>query len=95
LWPADHRNRVEAVFSNSKLADVFNALRYHFLKTPSPTTLIMFAVFTGPNAPARLPDAAFSMSARYYGGPWTMWTKAEDDEANTRWHEKCLYQNPF
>ncbi|MBI4964268.1 MAG: FAD-binding oxidoreductase [Desulfomonile tiedjei] len=90
LWPADHRNHVEAMFSNSKLADVFNAVRDHFLKTPSPTTLIMFAIYTGPNIPAPLPDAAFSMSARYYGGPWTMWTRAEDDEANTQWHKRCL-----
>ncbi len=90
LWPADHRNRVEATFSDSKLADIFNALRDHFVKTPSPTTLIMFAIFTGPNIPAPLPDAAFSMSAHYYGGPWTMWTNAEDDEANMRWHKKCL-----
>ena len=90
LWPADHRNQVEAIFSNAKLADVFNAMGGHFLKTPSPTSLIMFAIFTGPKIPAPLPDAAFSMSARYYGGPWTMWTKAEDDEANTQWHRKCL-----
>jgi FAD/FMN-containing dehydrogenase len=90
LWPADLRNQVEATFSNSKLADIFNAQRDHFLKTPSPTTLIMFAIFTGPNIPAPLPDAAFSMSARYYGGPWTMWKKAQDDEANTQWHKKCL-----
>jgi FAD/FMN-containing dehydrogenase len=90
LWPADHRDQVEAMFSDSKLADVFNAVRDHFLKTPSPTTLIMFAIFTGPDIPAPLPDAAFSMSARYYGGPWTQWTKAEDDEANTQWHKKCL-----
>jgi FAD/FMN-containing dehydrogenase len=90
LWPAGHRNQVEAIFSNSKLADVSNAVWDHFLKTPSPTTLIMFAIFTGPNIPAPLPDAAFSMSAHYYGGPWTQWTKAEDDEANTQWHRKCL-----
>lgn len=90
LWPANHRNQVEAVFSNSKLADLFHGVRDHFLKTPSPTTLIMFAIFTGPNIPAPLSDAAFSMSAHYYGGPWTQWTKAEDDEANTLWHRKCL-----
>jgi len=29
------------------------------------------------------------MSARYYGGPWTMWTGAADDDANTKWHEEC------
>lgn len=90
LWPADHRNQVEAVFSESKLEDLFHCVRDHFLKTPSPTTLIMFAIFTGLNIPAPLPDAAFSMSAHYYGGPWTMWTKAEDDAANTQWHKKCL-----
>ena len=90
LWPADLRNQVEATFSDSKLADICSALRDHFLKTPSPTSLIMFAIFTGPNIPAPLPDAAFSMSAHYYGGPWTMWKKAEDDEANTQWHRKCL-----
>jgi FAD/FMN-containing dehydrogenase len=90
LWPADHHNQVEAVFSNAKLADVFHALRDHFLETPSPTTLIMFAIFTGPNVPAPLPDAAFSMSARYYGGPWTMWKKSEDDTVNAKWHERCL-----
>ncbi len=90
LWPADHRNQVEAVFSNAKLADMFNAVEGQFLKVPSPTSLIMFAIFTGPKIPAPLPDAAFSMSARYYGGPWTMWTKAEDDHANTQWHKKCL-----
>jgi len=90
LWPADHRNQVEAVFSNSKLGDMFGALRDHFLKTPSPTTLIMFAIYTGKNISAPLPDAAFSMSARYYGGPWTMWKKPEDDESNTQWHKRCL-----
>jgi FAD/FMN-containing dehydrogenase len=90
LWPADHRNHVDAVFSNSRLADLVNAVRDHFLKSPSPTTLIMFAIFTGPHIPAPLPDAAFSMSAHYYGGPWTMWKRPEDDEANTQWHEKCV-----
>jgi FAD/FMN-containing dehydrogenase len=30
------------------------------------------------------------MSARYYGGPWTMWTRAQDDDANTQWQKKCL-----
>jgi FAD/FMN-containing dehydrogenase len=50
----------------------------------------MFAIYTGPDIPAPLPNAAFSMSARYYGGPWTMWEKAEDDEANTQWHKKSL-----
>lgn len=90
LWPADQRCQVEAAFSNAKLADLFHAVRDHFATTPSPTSLFMIAIFTGPNVPAPLPDAAFSMSARYYGGPWTMWNRAEDDRANTEWHARCL-----
>lgn len=90
LWPADHRSQVEATFSNSKLADLFHPLRQHFLTAPSRTSLIMFAIFTGPNVPAPLPDAAFSMSARYYGGPWTMWKEEKDDAANAQWHARCL-----
>ena len=90
MWPAGHRCQVEAMFSNSNLADVFKALRDHFIKTPSPATLIMYAIFTGPDIPAPLPEAAFSMSACYYGGPWTMWTRAQDDDANTQWQKKCL-----
>ncbi len=90
MWPADHRNHVEAMFTNSRLDDLFNAVRDHYLTTPSPATLIMFAIVTGPKVPPPLPDAAFSMSARYYGGAWTMWTNTADDEANARWHKKCL-----
>ena len=67
LWPANLRNQVEAIFSNAKLEDLCEAVEGHFLKTPSPTTLMLFAIYTGPNIPAPLPDAAFSMSAHYYG----------------------------
>jgi FAD/FMN-containing dehydrogenase len=49
----------------------------------------LFTIFTGPNVPAPLLDAAFSMSAKIYGGPWTMWRDAADDQANTDWHHQC------
>ncbi|MBY0357890.1 MAG: FAD-binding oxidoreductase [Candidatus Obscuribacterales bacterium] len=90
LWQADRRNHVEAMFSNSNAGKLFAAVKDHFLKVPSPESIIMFAFFTGPSVPAPLPDAAFSMSARLYGGPWTMWTEAKDDEANSKWHKKCI-----
>lgn len=90
LWPGNLRNRVDAVFSNASAADLFKAVQAHFLKVPSPKTVVMFALFTGPNVPAPLLDAAFSMSAKLYGGAWTMWDQAQDDQANLQWHEKCL-----
>jgi hypothetical protein len=90
LWPGDLRCHVEAMFSDSNPKDLFAAVSGHFEKTPSFQTVFMFAFFTGPNVPAPLPDAAFSMSAHLYGGPWTMWENAEDDRANDQWHKKCL-----
>lgn len=57
---------------------------------PSQITVVLFAIFTGPNVPAPLPNAALSLSARVYGGPWTMWQNATDDESNTAWHQECV-----
>lgn len=91
LWPSDLRCHVEALFSDAKLVDLMADTDQHILKSPSKKTVYMFAVFTGKNVPAKLPaDAAFSMSARLYGGPWTMWDDAKDDAANSEWHEKLL-----
>lgn len=90
LFPENHRNRVEAWFSNAKLADIMNAVGGHFKKTPSPATVLMYAIYTGTNVPERLPDAAFSMSGHYYGGPWTQWTEEKDDAANTAWHKEAI-----
>ena len=85
------RNHVEACFSNADPKELFNALKDHFAVTPSAHSVIMFAFFTGPNVPAPLlPDAAFSMSAHLYGGPWTMWKDEADDEANAVWQKKAV-----
>jgi FAD/FMN-containing dehydrogenase len=90
LWPEGLRNRVKAIFSNSNPGELVKAVSEHMTKAPSQTTLILFAIFTGPNVPAPLPHAALSMSARVYGGPWTMWHDADDDESNTAWHQECV-----
>jgi len=90
LWPGNLRCQVDAAFSNASLADIFKKSKDHFL-TASPKTVYMFAVFTGPKLPAPLlSDAAFSMTAKLYGGPWTMWDEAAHDEANIAWHRKCM-----
>ncbi len=90
LWPEGLRCKVDAVFSNKSVAELFKATKDHFLDAPAKTVL-MFAVFTGKNVPAPLrADAAFSMSARNYGGPWTMWENPKDDRESIVWHEKCV-----
>jgi FAD/FMN-containing dehydrogenase len=90
LWPPQLRNQVDAMFSNAKLPELFGAVVDHFLAAPSKLGLLLFAVFTGKDVPAKLPEAAFSMSAKFYGGPWTMWESSSDDEANVAWHRKCV-----
>jgi FAD/FMN-containing dehydrogenase len=90
LWPEGLRNRVKAIFSNADPGELVQAVSRHMAKAPSPITLILFAIFTGPNVPAPLPNAALSLSARIYGGPWTMWQNAADDEANTTWHQELV-----
>jgi FAD/FMN-containing dehydrogenase len=90
LWPEGMRSRVKAIFSNANPGELVQAVCRHLTKAPSQTTLVLFAIFTGPNVPAPLPNAALSRSARVYGGPWTMWHNAADDEANTGWHHECV-----
>ena len=89
LWPEGLRNRVEATFSNASPGELVRAVSGHMKKSPSAITLVLFTIFTGPNVPALHPDAAYSMSSRVYGGPWTMWKEAGDDAANARWHDEC------
>jgi len=90
LWPAHLRNTVDAMFSNATLPEICGSVRDHFEASPSNLNLLLFTVFTGENVPAKLPDAAFSMTAKFYGGPWTMWENAADDKTNIAWHRKCV-----
>ncbi len=89
LWPEGVRARVEATFSNASPKDLFSAIKDHIPKSPSPTTVVLFTIFTGPNVPAKHGNTSYSMSSRVYGGPWTMWWKEQDDAANTEWHHEC------
>lgn len=90
-FPEHGRNEVNAMFSNSKLADIMAAVTDHFVKTPAKETVLMYAIFTGPNVPQPTPkDAAFSMNGHYYGGPWTHWKAETDDAANRAWQKKCI-----
>lgn len=91
LWLEGRRNQVAAMYSDSPLEEIAKTVKDHFLEVPSKETVLMYAVFTGADIPAKLPDfAAFSMSAHLYGGPWTMWTEAKDDRSNKQWHEETI-----
>lgn len=90
MWPELVRSRVDAHYSNASAGAIFKDIWRHFLHTPSTLTVFLYAVFCGPNVPAPLPDCAFSMSAKLYGGPWTTWKDGNDDEANMKWHEELM-----
>jgi FAD/FMN-containing dehydrogenase len=88
LWPEGVRARVEATFSNSSPGEMMKVVLEKLKEAPSPTTVFLFTIFCGPNVPAPHKNMALSMSAKVYGGPWTMWWDAKDDEVNTSWHRE-------
>jgi FAD/FMN-containing dehydrogenase len=90
LWPAKLRARVDAMLSNVKLSDVVASVADHYVECPSKETVLMYAVYTGGSAPATPPDAAFSMTGKLYGGPWTMWRSPGEDASNIAWHTRCV-----
>ena len=91
LWPSDLRSKVDAMFYNAPLAELCHAIKDHVAIAPSPRTVLLFVVYTGKNRPPATPaDAAFSMTGKLYGGPWTMWAASDQDAANRSWHDKCV-----
>ncbi len=90
LWPEGVRSRVEATFSNRNPGEMIQAILPLLPKAPSPTTVFLFTIFCGPDVPAPQKDMAFSMHSRVYGGPWTMWRDAKDDQVNNDWHQELI-----
>lgn len=88
LWPEGVRARVEATFSNTNPGEMMRSVAGLLKKAPSPTTVFLFTIFCGPNVPAPHKNTALSMSGKVYGGPWTMWWDAADDQANSDWHHE-------
>lgn len=101
LWPEGQRSRVEARFSNASPGDLARAVADLLTTSPSPTSLVLFTIFTGPAVAgsaqaAAAPATAYSMRARVYGGPWTMWVDAAQDRETIAWHEACTQRlRPF
>lgn len=90
LWPEGVRARVEATFSNRCPGEMMQAVLPLLPEAPSPTTVFLFTIFCGADVPAPQTDMALSMHSRVYGGPWTMWWDAADDEVNAAWHHHLI-----
>jgi FAD/FMN-containing dehydrogenase len=89
LWPEGLRNHVEATFSDASPGDLVRAVSDHLPQAPSPLSLVLFAISTGPDVPARHSGMAYSMASRVYGGTWTMWEDPDEDAENIKWHRTC------
>jgi FAD/FMN-containing dehydrogenase len=89
MWLDGRRSAVDAMFYDADPRELAGAIAEHFVEAPHEEALVLFSIYTGPDVPSPLPDAAFSMSARIYGGAWTQWLESADDPANLEWHERC------
>ncbi|WP_286134278.1 FAD-binding oxidoreductase [Methylobacterium sp. Leaf123] len=88
FWPEGARSHVEATYSDRSPGELVQSVLELLPKAPSATSVVLFTIFCGPDVPAAQKDMAYSVSAKVYGGPWSMWWKAEDDAANTDWHRQ-------
>ncbi|MDP4025361.1 FAD-binding oxidoreductase [Methylobacterium sp. NEAU 140] len=86
LFPEGVRSRVEATYSNHSPGALMEAILPLWPAAPSATTVFLLTIFCGPDVPGPQRDMARSMTAKVYGGPWTMWRDAEADQANADWH---------
>lgn len=89
IWSPNLRNKAEAMWSNSSASELFSSVSEHFKKAPSKKSCIVYVFNLGRNKD-KLPDMAYSMMGNLYGGVWTMWDEAKDDDANVKWHSKAI-----
>lgn len=91
MWPEPMRSRVESFWSKASLAEILPAASRHFVSCPSPTTVMLVALYPAwaDGVPGK-PDTAFSLCAKDYLGLWTMWRQPADDDANNQWHDGMM-----
>lgn len=89
-WPEHHRNLCENQCSKAKPVDILMALREKIVEAPSTKSVIVFCQSTGQHNLLRpYAEIALSLDAQSYGGIWTIWENAADDDANYNWHNAC------
>jgi hypothetical protein len=91
FWPERHRYSVDTLWSNFAPAQPLAVARDHFLHAPSPKSLVLcaFSTGTGDNC-ARLPEAAFSLTAKALLLCYAIWDQPGDDTANATWHRELM-----
>jgi len=91
FWPERHRYMADTLWSDSPPSQPLAIARDHFLRAPSPESLALcaFPTGTGHNL-ARLPDAAFSMTAKTLLLCYAIWAEPGDDAANAAWHHEMM-----
>jgi FAD/FMN-containing dehydrogenase len=90
LWPERHRYRADTIWSDSPPAQLLATVRDQFLRAPSPKSLAVCVLATGPEHGTALPDAAFSMSGSTMLLGYAIWERPEDDTANGAWHREMF-----
>jgi FAD/FMN-containing dehydrogenase len=91
LWPERHRYMADTLWSDSPPAQPLAIAREHFLRAPSPKSLALCAFSTGAGDNlARLPGAAFSMTAKTLLLCYAIWDQPGDDTANVVWHREMM-----
>jgi hypothetical protein len=90
LWPERHRYLADTLWSDSPPAHLLATVRDHFLRAPSPKSLAVCVLATGPENAAALPDAAFSMAARTAFLGYAIWEQPEHDAVNEAWHHELF-----
>jgi FAD/FMN-containing dehydrogenase len=85
-WPEHTRNLVENSYSNGKPVDMYMALKDLIIRCPSSKSVIVFVLSTGgKNILPKTSDISCSANGHYYGGCWSIWEHAKDDDANKAW----------
>jgi hypothetical protein len=85
-WPEHTRNLVENSYSNGKPVHMYMALKDLIIKCPSPKSVIVFVLSTGgKDILPKTSEIACSANGNYYGGCWSIWEQAKDDDANRAW----------
>lgn len=89
IWSPNLRNKAEAMWSNSSASSLFTSVSEHFMKAPSTKSCFVYVFNLGRNKD-KLPEMAYSVMGNLYGGLWTMWDDAKNDQANIKWHKEAV-----
>lgn len=87
VYPADHRYRVNTLWTDDASGPMLEVARELFLRAPSSKSFALYGFSTGlQRNVSPMPDVAFSMAAEALLLHYAIWEHPADDEANIAWH---------